>query len=29
MGFENVSNASGGFDALKEAGLEVVSKERK
>tara|TARA_B100000524_G_C23332088_1_gene255044 strand:- start:8 stop:406 length:399 start_codon:yes stop_codon:yes gene_type:complete len=29
MGFQNVSNASGGFDALKEAGLEVVSKEKK
>ena len=29
MGFKNVSNASGGFDALKEAGLEVVSKEKK
>ena len=29
MGFKNVANASGGFDALKNAGLEVVNKERK
>ena len=29
MGFKNVANASGGFDALKNAGLEVVSKEKK
>ena len=29
MGFKNVANASGGFDALKNAGLEVVKKERK
>ena len=29
MGFKNVSNASGGFDALKNAGLEVVNKEKK
>ena len=29
MGFKNVANASGGFDALKNAGLEVVDKERK
>ena len=29
MGFNNVANASGGFDALKNAGLEVVSKEKK
>jgi len=29
MGFTNVANAEGGFDALKNAGLEVVSKEKK
>ena len=29
MGFKNVSNASGGFDALKNAGLEVVQKDKK
>ena len=29
MGFENVMNADGGFDSLKEAGLEVVKKEKK
>ena len=29
MGFKNVANASGGFDALKNVGLEVVSKEKK
>jgi rhodanese-related sulfurtransferase len=29
MGFKNVANASGGFDALKNAGLEVVIKEKK
>ena len=29
MGFKNVANASGGFDALKNVGLEVVNKERK
>ncbi len=29
MGFTNVANASGGFDALKEVGLEVVKKEKK
>ena len=29
MGFKNVANASGGFDALKDVGLEVVSKEKK
>ena len=29
MGFKNVSNAEGGFDALKNEGLEVVSKEKK
>ena len=29
MGFKNVANASGGFDALKNAGLKVVAKEKK
>ena len=29
MGFKNVANANGGFDALKNAGLEVVIKEKK
>ena len=29
MGFKNVANAEGGFEGLKNAGLEVVSKEKK
>ena len=29
MGFKNVANASGGFDALKKAGLKVVTKDKK
>tara|TARA_B100000941_G_scaffold251826_1_gene198662 strand:+ start:30 stop:428 length:399 start_codon:yes stop_codon:yes gene_type:complete len=29
MGFKNVANASGGFDALKNAGLKVVPKKKK
>ena len=29
MGFNNVANAQGGFDALKNVGLEVVKKEKK
>ena len=29
MGFENVANVEGGFDALKKSGLNVVSKEQK
>ena len=29
MGFKNVANAKGGFDALKNAGLKVVPKEKK
>ena len=29
MGFKNVANAKGGFDALKNAGLKVVQKEKK
>ena len=29
MGFKNVANVTGGFDALKRAGLNVVVKEKK
>ena len=29
MGFKNVANAHGGFDALKNTGLKVVKKEKK
>ena len=29
MGFQNVAHVEGGFDALKNTGLEVVAKERK
>ena len=29
MGFKNVANANGGFDALKNAGLKIVQKEKK
>ena len=29
MGFKNVANAGGGFDALKNAGLKVIPKEKK
>ena len=29
MGFKNVANAEGGFDALKLAGLKVIEKEKK
>ena len=29
MGFENVANAKGGFDALKSEGLKVIKKEKK
>jgi|TARA_B110000881_G_C18596137_1_gene531478 rhodanese-related sulfurtransferase len=29
MGFKNVAHVEGGFDALKNAGLEVVIKEKK
>ena len=29
MGFKNVANANGGFDALKNAGLKIVPKEKK
>ena len=29
MGFKNVANAKGGFDAVKNAGLKVVQKDKK
>ena len=29
MGFKNVANIEGGFDALKKAGLKIVPKEKK
>ena len=29
MGFENVAHVEGGFDALKEVGLEIVKKDKK
>ena len=29
MGFKNVANADGGFEALKNAGIKVVTKEKK
>ena len=29
MGFKNVANAEGGFDALKNAGLKVIKKDKK
>ncbi len=29
MGFTNVANAEGGFEALKNAGIKVVTKEKK
>ena len=29
MGFKNVANAEGGFDALKNEGLKVIQKEKK
>ena len=28
MGFKNVANAKGGFDALKNAGLKVIKKDK-
>ena len=28
MGFENVAHVDGGFDALKNSGLNVVNKEK-
>ncbi len=29
MGFNNVAHVNGGFDALKKAGLKIVTKEKK
>ena len=29
MGFENVAHVEGGFEALKQSGLNIVSKEKK
>ena len=29
MGFKNVAHVKGGFDALKETGLEIIEKEKK
>ena len=29
MGFKNVAHVNGGFDALKQSGLEIVAKEKK
>ena len=29
MGFKNVAHVEGGFDALKNAGMKVVNKEKK
>ena len=29
MGFKNVANVEGGFDALKKAGLKIIPKEKK
>tara|TARA_B100000780_G_scaffold271254_1_gene231988 strand:+ start:166 stop:564 length:399 start_codon:yes stop_codon:yes gene_type:complete len=29
MGFKNVAHVNGGFDALKECGLEIVTEEKK
>jgi rhodanese-related sulfurtransferase len=29
MGFKNVAHVNGGFDALKQSGLEIVDKEKK
>ena len=29
MGFENVAHVNGGFDTLKQSGLEVIKKDRK
>ena len=28
MGFKNVANASGGFDALKNVGFEIFKKKK-
>ena len=29
MGFKNVAHVDGGFDALKNSGIKVVTKEKK
>ncbi len=29
MGFKNVAHVDGGFEALKNAGLKIVTKEKK
>ena len=29
MGYKNVAHVNGGFDALKQSGLEIVNKEKK
>ena len=29
MGFKNVAHVEGGFDALKNIGIEVIKKEKK
>ncbi len=29
MGFKNVAHVSGGFDALKNAGVKVINKDKK
>ena len=29
MGYKNVAHVNGGFDALKQSGLEIVTKEKK
>ena len=29
MGFKNVAHVEGGFDALKNAGLKIITKEKK
>ena len=29
MGFDNVLNIEGGFDSLKNSGLEIIQKEKK
>ncbi|MFL2889710.1 MAG: rhodanese-like domain-containing protein [Pelagibacteraceae bacterium] len=29
MGFKNIADVEGGFDALKSAGLEIIKKEKK
>ena len=29
MGYTNIAHVNGGFDALKQSGLEVIAKEKK